>query len=281
MGYRITKKCSADCPETNTDFGVVAISTKCCKTSLCNFSGANSVKLSYAVMFLGTVASLICVIRAGLWWGLGVWEDVTTQGPTYGLAKQMKQHLLSSVSIKVYAILLFFQHFFSDLTHKMAWQYSSYFFFFPYCFVLIFPEKAILIAHMWQLSDKIKVYVILERVWYIHTKLSLRKQLCRKGLQLESLHHIKFLLFFSVWEYSLGCLSPLTQLLPAAQERHSIKTHVLTDHSELMNEGVNVERSKPFVLLPLQAGTCSGRENCFVTTSTWEGGLGRLHSWQH
>lgn len=153
-------------------------------------------------------------------------------------------------------------------------------FFFPYCFVLIFPEKAILIAHMWQLSDKIKVYVILERVWYIHTKLSLRKQLCRKGLQLESLHHIKFLLFFSVWEYSLGCLSPLTQLLPAAQERHSIKTHVLTDHSELMNEGVNVERSKPFVLLPLQAGTCSGRENCFVTTSTWEGGLGRLHSWQ-
>uniref|UniRef100_A0A8C2TDZ6 Lymphocyte antigen 6E-like n=2 Tax=Coturnix japonica TaxID=93934 RepID=A0A8C2TDZ6_COTJA len=66
MGYRITKKCSADCPETNTDFGVVAISTKCCKTSLCNFSGANSVKLSYAVMFLGTVASLICVIRAGL-----------------------------------------------------------------------------------------------------------------------------------------------------------------------------------------------------------------------
>lgn len=154
-------------------------------------------------------------------------------------------------------------------------------FFFPYCFVLIFPEKAILIAHMWQLSDKIKVYVILERVWYIHTKLSLRKQLCRKGLQLESLHHIKFLLFFSVWEYSLGCLSSLTQLLPAAQERHSIKTHVLTDHSELMNEGVNVERSKPFVLLPLQAGTCSGRENCFVTTSTWEGGLGRLHSWQH
>ncbi|NXI74457.1 LY6E protein, partial [Anseranas semipalmata] len=65
-GYRITKKCSADCPETNMNFGVAAISTKCCGTSLCNFSGANSVKISYAVMLLGIVASLICVIKAGV-----------------------------------------------------------------------------------------------------------------------------------------------------------------------------------------------------------------------
>lgn len=48
------------------NFGVAAISTKCCGTSLCNFSGANSVKISYAVMLLGIVASLVCVIRAGL-----------------------------------------------------------------------------------------------------------------------------------------------------------------------------------------------------------------------
>lgn len=80
-GYRITKKCSADCPETNMNFGVAAISTKCCGTSLCNFSGANSVKISYAVMLLGIVASLVCVIRAGLWWGLQVGEDLTTQRP--------------------------------------------------------------------------------------------------------------------------------------------------------------------------------------------------------
>ncbi|NXF74449.1 LY6E protein, partial [Sclerurus mexicanus] len=66
MGHRITKKCSADCPETNVNFGVAAFSTKCCSTSLCNFSGANSIKTSYAVMLLGVVASLICVIRAGL-----------------------------------------------------------------------------------------------------------------------------------------------------------------------------------------------------------------------
>ncbi|NWH17674.1 LY6E protein, partial [Grus americana] len=66
VGHRITKKCSADCPETNVNFGVAAYSTKCCSTSLCNFSGANSIKISYAVMFLGIMASLICVIRAGL-----------------------------------------------------------------------------------------------------------------------------------------------------------------------------------------------------------------------
>ncbi|KFQ38477.1 Lymphocyte antigen 6E, partial [Mesitornis unicolor] len=66
MEYRITKKCSVDCPATDVNFGVAAHSTKCCSTSLCNFSGANSIKVSYAVMFLGAAASLICVIRAGL-----------------------------------------------------------------------------------------------------------------------------------------------------------------------------------------------------------------------
>ncbi|NWR58132.1 LY6E protein, partial [Bucorvus abyssinicus] len=66
VGHRITKKCSADCPEANVNFGVAAYSTKCCSTSLCNFSGANSIKISYTVMFLGIVASLICVARAGL-----------------------------------------------------------------------------------------------------------------------------------------------------------------------------------------------------------------------
>ncbi|NXG53600.1 LY6E protein, partial [Psilopogon haemacephalus] len=65
-GHRITKKCSAECPKTNVNFGVAAYSTKCCETDWCNFSGANSIKTSYAVMFLGIVASLICVVRAGL-----------------------------------------------------------------------------------------------------------------------------------------------------------------------------------------------------------------------
>lgn len=78
-GHRITKKCAADCPEANINLGVAAYSTKCCSTSLCNFSGANSIKISYTVMFLGIVASLICIAKAGLWRGAG--EDVTNQVP--------------------------------------------------------------------------------------------------------------------------------------------------------------------------------------------------------
>ncbi|KFO80106.1 Lymphocyte antigen 6E, partial [Cuculus canorus] len=65
-GHRITKKCSVDCPETNVNFGLAAYSTKCCTNSLCNFSGANSIKISYVAMFLGIVASLICVIKTGV-----------------------------------------------------------------------------------------------------------------------------------------------------------------------------------------------------------------------
>ncbi|NXT66070.1 LY6E protein, partial [Chaetops frenatus] len=66
MGHRITKKCSVDCPETNVNFGVASYSTKCCSTSLCNFSGANSIRISYTAILLGMVGSLICVLRAGL-----------------------------------------------------------------------------------------------------------------------------------------------------------------------------------------------------------------------
>lgn len=66
VGHRITKKCSADCPETNVNFGMAAYSTKCCGTSLCNFSGANSIRINYAVVLLGILGSLICVLRVGL-----------------------------------------------------------------------------------------------------------------------------------------------------------------------------------------------------------------------
>ncbi|XP_066060079.1 lymphocyte antigen 6E-like [Chamaea fasciata] len=66
MGHRITKKCSADCPETNVNFGMAAYSTKCCSTSLCNFSGANSVRINYAVILLGIAGSLIYMLRVGL-----------------------------------------------------------------------------------------------------------------------------------------------------------------------------------------------------------------------
>uniref|UniRef100_A0A8C4YG95 UPAR/Ly6 domain-containing protein n=1 Tax=Gopherus evgoodei TaxID=1825980 RepID=A0A8C4YG95_9SAUR len=61
--YRITKKCSAECPQTNWNVGIAAASTSCCQHSLCNISGASSVKSSYAVMATGILASLIYVLR--------------------------------------------------------------------------------------------------------------------------------------------------------------------------------------------------------------------------
>ncbi|XP_026517357.1 lymphocyte antigen 6E-like, partial [Terrapene carolina triunguis] len=65
-GHRITKKCSPVCPQTNLNLGVAAISTSCCENSLCNISGASSVKTSYLVMATGILASLIHVLRTGL-----------------------------------------------------------------------------------------------------------------------------------------------------------------------------------------------------------------------
>uniref|UniRef100_A0A7M4G012 UPAR/Ly6 domain-containing protein n=1 Tax=Crocodylus porosus TaxID=8502 RepID=A0A7M4G012_CROPO len=64
--FHITKKCAADCSQTNVNLGVTAISTNCCATWLCNVSGASSVKTSFAVMAFGVLASFLCVLRVGL-----------------------------------------------------------------------------------------------------------------------------------------------------------------------------------------------------------------------
>ncbi|CAM2107105.1 lymphocyte antigen 6E-like [Lepidochelys kempii] len=64
--YRITKACSAECPQTKWNLGIAAMSTSCCQHSLCNISGASSVKTSYTVMAMGILASLIYVLRSGL-----------------------------------------------------------------------------------------------------------------------------------------------------------------------------------------------------------------------
>uniref|UniRef100_A0A8C8RHX5 UPAR/Ly6 domain-containing protein n=1 Tax=Pelusios castaneus TaxID=367368 RepID=A0A8C8RHX5_9SAUR len=64
--YRITKKCSTECPKMNWNVGIAATSTSCCQHSLCNISGASSVKTSYTVMAMGILASLIYVLRSGL-----------------------------------------------------------------------------------------------------------------------------------------------------------------------------------------------------------------------
>ncbi|NWI58447.1 LY6E protein, partial [Calyptomena viridis] len=61
----ITKKCSAFCPKIDLNIGIAGIATSCCSTSLCNFSGASSVKTSYTIITLGVLASLACILRMG------------------------------------------------------------------------------------------------------------------------------------------------------------------------------------------------------------------------
>ncbi|PKU34701.1 lymphocyte antigen 6e-like [Limosa lapponica baueri] len=60
---RITKKCSAFCPTIDLNIGIAGVATSCCETSLCNISGASSVKTSYTMIALGVLASLACILQ--------------------------------------------------------------------------------------------------------------------------------------------------------------------------------------------------------------------------
>ena len=62
----ITKKCAAFCPSIDLNIGIAGLATSCCQTSLCNISGASSVKISYTVIAVGVLASLACILRLGL-----------------------------------------------------------------------------------------------------------------------------------------------------------------------------------------------------------------------
>ncbi|KFP69814.1 Lymphocyte antigen 6E, partial [Acanthisitta chloris] len=62
---RITKKCSAMCPTIDLNIGIAGVATSCCQTSLCNISGASSVKTSYTMIAMGVLASLACILRMG------------------------------------------------------------------------------------------------------------------------------------------------------------------------------------------------------------------------
>ncbi|NWH36275.1 LY6E protein, partial [Chloropsis hardwickii] len=62
---RITKKCSAFCPKIDLNIGIAGVATSCCETSLCNISGASSVKTSSTILALGVLASLAYILRMG------------------------------------------------------------------------------------------------------------------------------------------------------------------------------------------------------------------------
>nr|XP_020667495.1 lymphocyte antigen 6E-like [Pogona vitticeps] len=62
----ISKGCSPVCPQGGLDLGVMAFSVKCCETSLCNTSGAISVKSSSLLLAAGALASLFYILGAKL-----------------------------------------------------------------------------------------------------------------------------------------------------------------------------------------------------------------------
>ncbi|XP_066482116.1 lymphocyte antigen 6E-like [Tiliqua scincoides] len=62
----ISKGCSAVCPQAGLDLGIMAFSVKCCDTSLCNTSGAISVKSSSLMLAVGVLASLFYIFQTKL-----------------------------------------------------------------------------------------------------------------------------------------------------------------------------------------------------------------------
>ncbi|XP_060631940.1 lymphocyte antigen 6E-like [Anolis sagrei] len=64
--YRLSKKCAPQCTETFADTGSGSTSTSCCGHSLCNISGASSVKTNGAMVAVGILASLFYIFRSGL-----------------------------------------------------------------------------------------------------------------------------------------------------------------------------------------------------------------------
>ncbi|XP_065442410.1 lymphocyte antigen 6E-like isoform X1 [Chrysemys picta bellii] len=64
-GQSISKGCASVCPNSGINIGIAAASVSCCSSSLCNISGATSVKVSYSVLAMAILASFV-YIRAGL-----------------------------------------------------------------------------------------------------------------------------------------------------------------------------------------------------------------------
>uniref|UniRef100_A0A8C8RGV6 UPAR/Ly6 domain-containing protein n=1 Tax=Pelusios castaneus TaxID=367368 RepID=A0A8C8RGV6_9SAUR len=65
-GQSISKGCSSVCPSAGINIGIAAASVSCCSSSLCNISGASSVRVSYSVMAIAILTSFICIFRARL-----------------------------------------------------------------------------------------------------------------------------------------------------------------------------------------------------------------------
>ncbi|XP_072852574.2 lymphocyte antigen 6E [Pogona vitticeps] len=63
----INKYCAPSCPNFNTEVkGSSKISSTCCETDGCNSGGPSTVKTSYSLMALATLASFFYALRTGL-----------------------------------------------------------------------------------------------------------------------------------------------------------------------------------------------------------------------
>ncbi|XP_030046085.1 lymphocyte antigen 6E [Microcaecilia unicolor] len=61
----ISKDCAKSCTPSNVNAYVGGSSTSCCKTDLCNISGATSVKISYLAL-VASVGFICSLLLAGL-----------------------------------------------------------------------------------------------------------------------------------------------------------------------------------------------------------------------
>ncbi|XP_032078234.1 lymphocyte antigen 6E-like [Thamnophis elegans] len=62
--YSISKRCVPTCDENYIDSGSSSVATKCCTSSLCNISGAASVKLNNMVLVLGILGSFFYIFQS-------------------------------------------------------------------------------------------------------------------------------------------------------------------------------------------------------------------------
>ncbi|XP_015711909.1 lymphocyte antigen 6E-like [Coturnix japonica] len=63
--YIISKKCSPTCPETSQQQIQAHRNVTCCEKPLCNVNGGSSKQGSYAMMFLGVLASITYIFACG------------------------------------------------------------------------------------------------------------------------------------------------------------------------------------------------------------------------
>ncbi|CAM4493456.1 unnamed protein product [Lepidochelys olivacea] len=64
---RITKLCLPMCTAASQHAGLGDVSTSCCQRDYCNRSGAASLRISYATLEVGILASFVCLL---VWSGL-------------------------------------------------------------------------------------------------------------------------------------------------------------------------------------------------------------------